>query len=221
VIVISSRARACLWLSLALVVVPFGQATALPLSDFDDDTLQGWVVNVETGFTFTNPGSGGNPGGYALLEDTLPGGSGGMVLAPAAFLGDLRGYARVTWDALLPPQPTGPVRLALTGPGGSFVYTPEGEPLTNVWQSWEAPLDGGTGWSQFSGTGTFAQTLAATTVLGFGLEVSQTQSREAGLDNVELIPVPEPAVTGVLAAVLGALILGRCSGSRATRSARA
>lgn len=175
-----------------------GPASALPLSDFDDGSLQGWVVNVSEGFTFTNPGSGGNPGGYALLEDTLAGGSGGVVLAPAQFLGDLRGYSAVTWDALLPPQPSGPVRLVLSGAGSSFVYAPDGPLLIDQWQTWQAPLDGGPGWSRLSGTGSFDEVLAAVTVLGFGLEVAQTIGREAGLDNVELIPVPE---AGVLALV--------------------
>lgn len=177
-------------------------AGALPLADFDDGSLQGWVVNVTSGFVLTNSGSGGNPGGYALLEDTVAGGSGGVLLAPAAFLGDLRGYERVIWDVLLPPQPTGPVRLALSGAGTSFVYTPVGELRIGEWQSWSAPLDGGPGWSLFSGTGTFAETLAAVTVLGFGLEIAQTVSLEAGLDNVELIPVPEAGTLGLVTAAL-------------------
>jgi hypothetical protein len=59
-------------------------AGAAPLSDFDDGTLQGWVPNVE-GIELTNPGSGGNPGGYALLVDVLPTGT-LLLLAPGLAL---------------------------------------------------------------------------------------------------------------------------------------
>ena len=188
---------------LATAIWLAGPAAAVPFSDFDDGTLQGWVVNVSTGFDFTNPGTGGNPGGYALLEDTEAGGSGGVVLAPPEFLGDLRGFAAVTWDILLPPQPTSAVRLVLSGAGTTWVYLPAGPLAVDTWQSWEAPLDGGEGWSRFSGVGSFADVLASVTLLGFTLEIAQTTGREAGLDNVGLVPIPEPGTATLL--LLGAV----------------
>jgi len=51
-----------------------GPVGAAPPSDFDDGTLQGWVANPEPAIALTNPGAGGNPGGYALLVDVRPGG---------------------------------------------------------------------------------------------------------------------------------------------------
>jgi hypothetical protein len=193
-------------IGLASVASPAGAA---PRSDFEGGTLQDRVVNVATGFELTDPGSGGNPGGYALLEDRLPRGSGGVVLAPPAFLGDLRGNAKATEDILLSPQPTGPERLALSGAGSTYVFVPRRPLRVDVWHSREAPLDGGDGWSHFSGSGSFAEVLANVTVPGRRPETARVQGRGAELDNLAQVPILETGTPFLLMPGLALVALAR------------
>ena len=193
--------------AIAVLLLSTGSAQAM-LWNFDDgvgDGLQGWYLESYTGFDLNNPGSGGNPGGFAQLLDTSPGGSGGLAVAPIT--GNLGGFTAISWDAFLPDNwnflnPV--VSIVLTSETTTidsvFTYTPvmtvdNMSAAAGEWQSWAAPLDG-TGWVQQSGTDSFATVLANVTSLAFDLEVTSRNgtislpSLEAGLDNVDLIPVP-------------------------------
>jgi hypothetical protein len=191
-----------LLISITLLLLTARPALAMVVSTFDGTDLDGWTRNPSIGFTLTNPGSGGNPGGYAQLGDTssggsgLPGNPGGLAEAPLKFLGDLSGYVSISWDALLPGNWDELVRLVITNMNSTtkYIYTPYAAGgQTGVWQSWQAQLDGGPGWSRTLGSESFSQVLADVGSLAFDLEVSPGISIEAGLDNVKLNPIPVPA----------------------------
>jgi len=172
-------------------------AMAIVASHFDDGSLQGWTLSGEgSDFSFVNPGMGGNPGGYALAIDNMPGGSGGQALAPAKFLGDLRGLESIQWDALLPPGWVSPVFLIVRSSSSTYKFTPVSPPggfQVGVWQTWVAPFDESVaGWLKLSGPETLGEVLSHVTQVGFILEIATTTGNEAGLDNVILNGVGTP-----------------------------
>lgn len=204
-----------LLISIAMLLLTTRPALAAVVSTFDGmyppdiSALDGWTVG--SGFILTNPGSGGNTGGdndgYALLTDTGQGGSGGLVVAPTKFLVNLTGYASISWDALLPSQYATfrgiePVILTISSNLTDYSYELDySQGVAGVWQSWQAPLDVDTGWSCTSSISScsvsFAEVVANVTQLAFDLEVTTLAGTgpfdttiEAGIDNVNLIPVP-------------------------------
>ena len=188
-----SMMKKLLLLSTTWLLLVTGPAHAM-LWDFNDGTLQGWALDdSDTGFTLANPGD------HALLTDLSSGMSGGLAIAPLAYPQDLSGFPSISWDALLPDDwnvltAIDPVRLVLSSNTSQYIYTPtltvDGlSAQAGVWQSWEAPLDG-TGWELDFGAESFATVLENATGLAFVLEVTTTTGIEAGIDNVQLVPVP-------------------------------
>jgi hypothetical protein len=199
---------------IALLLLTARPALAMVVWDFEDGTTQGWSLNG-SGFTLTNPGS------FAQLTDTSSGVDGGLAFAP--LLGDLSGYASISWDALLPENWNfflalydHPVTLLLTSNTADYVYTPSGIGEADKWQSWQAPLVDGPGWKCTDNcTGApdlFAQVLADNSVqIAFDLEVTNRGSSfshnlEAGLDNVKLNPIPVPPAVWLFGSGLLGLI---------------
>ncbi|MBT8117404.1 MAG: VPLPA-CTERM sorting domain-containing protein, partial [Gammaproteobacteria bacterium] len=74
----------------------------------------------------------------------------------------------------------------------NYLYSPTGG-TAGVWESWQAPLLDGPGWSRSGGGESLAEVLADVTELAFILEVTTFTGLEAGLDNVRLNPIPVPA----------------------------
>lgn len=196
-----------LLIPIALLLLTARPALAI-VWDFDDGTTQGWS---SSGFTLDNPGSGGNPDGFAQLGDTSPGApSSGLANAP--LLGALSGYASISWDALLPSNwnilsGIRLVTLVISNNNGTYysymLDTALGQSELALadpgyWQHWEAPLVDSPAW-ECTGTCSvsFAQVLADNNAqIAFNLEVTTRAGRmfdpsiEAGIDNVNLIPVP-------------------------------
>ncbi|NNJ93728.1 MAG: hypothetical protein HKP57_03180, partial [Halobacteria archaeon] len=176
-------------ISIAVLLLTGRPALATVVSTFDDTNLDCIGVNQDcwsvtpgdgTGFTLTNPGTGGNTGGnsdgYALLTDIVSGGSGGLAVAPVKFLGDLTGYDSISWDALLPSHwsPFNAlklVKLRISSNTTNYLYSPTGG-TAGVWESWQAPLLDGPGWSRSGGGESLAEVLADVTELAFILEVT-------------------------------------------------
>jgi hypothetical protein len=206
-----------LFIIFSLLLLTVGPASAAVVSTFDGSDLDGWSVTPGdgSGFTLTNPGSGGNTGGsadgYALLTDTESGGSGGLAVAPVKFLGDLTGYDSISWDALLPSawSPMNAlklVKLKISSDTTEYLFSPTGG-TAGVWESWQAPLSNGPGWSRIGGGGeSLAEVLADVSELAFILEVTTWTGLEAGLDNVRLNPIPVPAALWLFGSGLLGLI---------------
>ncbi len=180
-----------------LTTIAFGLAVNIPamanvVSDFDDGSLQGWTLSG-VGFSFVNPGTGGNPSGFAQTIDEVPGGSGGWAVAPAQFHGDLRGVQSIQWDALLPVNHLGPVRLLIRNSSSTYIYTPPGGFLTGVWQTWVVPFnESEAGWALASGSDTLEQVRSNVVDMLFSVEVATTTGTEASLDNVTLNELSTP-----------------------------
>jgi hypothetical protein len=166
-----------------LITMP---AMAGPVTvDFDDGGDDGFTTDA-SGFSLANPGSGGNPNGYILLTDLAQAGPGGFVNAPSQFLGDLTDFISINWDSLRPDNASLPSAVLLVGPGGAFAF--DGGGSKGSWDSNSAPLNDASGWKQFNGSGTLADSVADVTRLAFLLEVVEGLGKEAGLDNVRLVP---------------------------------
>ena len=195
--------------STLLMLGSLSPVSANIISDFDDNTLQGWHLGVsDSGFNLENPGSGGNDGGYLSLNDTSIGGFGGLARAPVEFNGDLSTYVMISWDSLLPNNAFDPVTLIISDFSNTttWVYTPDSTLPANDWESWSVDLDGGNGWSRTEGSATFADVLTNVGTLAFDLEVSSGTSVEAGIDNVMLTAIPLPAALWLFAGGLLGLI---------------
>jgi len=139
------------------------------VSDFDDGTMQGWTATGDLQ-NLSNPGSGGNPGGYLRLGDRAVGDI-CWVVAPSQFLGNWHGKTAVSVD-LIQPSYSGDqiatVELVMSRPGGTYkrvfgerppalwhVYgTALSEPLwtADAGANWDALLDNVTSfriWMEF------------------------------------------------------------------------
>src|SRR5690349_14129513 len=177
-----------------VITVPALAGPVPVTTDFDDGGDDGFTTDA-SGFSLANPGSGGNPSGYVLLTDLAQAGPGGFVNAPSKFLGDLSDFASIQWDSLRPDNASLPSAVLLVGPGGAFAF--DGGGSVGSWDSNSAPLnDGGSGWKQFNGSGTFNDSLADVTRLAFLLEVVEGTGKEAGLDNVRLVHTPDDGGNG-------------------------
>jgi sugar lactone lactonase YvrE len=135
----------------------------------------------------SNPGSGGNGGGYCLINDA---GTTAYAFAPSRFLGDwtsLDGSGQITIDLRIFSNSgaiTGtPVFLRLTGPGGvAEVGIAAAEfPLSRrVWKTHTYPLSAAS-WTVTSGT--WAGLLANVTECRISLEHVASGSEVVGFDN--------------------------------------
>jgi hypothetical protein len=160
---------------------------------FSEGDTGDWTF-VNTG-GISNPGSGGNGGGYAQVVD----GTGPThALAPARFLGDWRpldGRGRLSFDLRMVafagvPQGAVPF-VSLAGPGGAahVVLTPAEVPLsTRIWKRFAYPLDAAS-WTLTRGT--WGELLADVRELRIDLELF-SGAETVGLDNVQRAPETTP-----------------------------
>lgn len=171
-----------------------GPAGAVPRSDFDDGTLQGWTRLEPFNGNLLNPGSGGNPGGFMKCEDTMAGGSALYAVAPPEFTGNLSGYTGIQWDEYLyycspaPSFPTFPSLFAVIG-GDTTIYYERARPVgpLGVWQPRSVPFTA-SAWERYVGTASFEEVLANVTELRISMDCNTMCRNEAGVDNIELAP---------------------------------
>lgn len=213
--------------SAVLVLGAMSTSSANVISDFNDNTEQGWTLGPsEINFNLLPQATGGIDGSaYLRLYDTPSGGlfggfsvggSGGLARAPIEFNADLTSYSSIGWSSLLPDNAFDPVKLHISDYNmtTTWVYTPNSTLPANVWESWNVDLDGGAGWTRTDGSASFAEVLGNVGMLAFDLEVSSGTAAEAGIDNVALTAIPLPAA----AWLFGSGLLGLVGMAR--RSAR-
>jgi len=184
------------------VVVSFGSAAVAVVSDFDQGHLDGWTIGLEGDLSIAT--SGGNPGGYARVDD-FGGGLENRVYAPAKFLGDWSGLLgetlsldakQIAGSPLFPDT----VDFEISGPGGYAVHD-TGSFITYSWATYSTTITP-SAWVVTDGT--WEGLLANVTMLRIDAEYVQGDDT-FGFDNVEL--TPEPASIALLA--LGAMALVR------------
>lgn len=163
-------------------------ATLLIPCEYDDFSGSGtgdWTFAGTSGVS--NPGSGGNGGGYARVTDQS--GPNSYALAPSRFRGDwtaFDGNGRVTIDLrILDPGSvnTGaPEFIRLSGPGGSayVALDPADIPVSDkVWKTFEYPVEAAF-WTV--DTGTWSELLAEVSECRIDLEF-YTGLETVGFDN--------------------------------------
>lgn len=187
-------------IALAITVAVSCNLQAAPIvSDFDDGTRQGWTEKLPFGGTLTNPGSGGNPGGFLFATDNVPGGGGLWAVAPSSFLGDLSGFAGLQWDELVYVRGAGGSRtvesteLFITGASSTTYRLADRSPtIIGDWHTRFIAFNP----SSFilsSGSDSFDDVIRSVTELAIEMDTSTLANGgpESGIDNVQLV-VPEP-----------------------------
>lgn len=188
-------------------------AVALPLcaaiahaaviqSTFDAD-LEGWAISNTFGAQWQV--AGGNPGGYAHIDNTEQ--EIAYMFAPAAFLGDLSAYNGQTFsfDAIQIEGGGSPWdnfenfgRLRITGVGGtvSADLVPGTTGPAASWTTYSIPFTAAS-----FGVSDLEWATLLTAVTEISLSVEGLFGNEVnGVDNIRLLPVPGAIIPGALAA---------------------
>jgi len=153
------------------------------ISDFEDGTMQGWVAIGDVAGV-TNPGTGGNPGGFLRMVDEAIG-KVCWVLAPAVYHGNWHGMTALSAD-LTQVSFSGSqfctVQFVVSGPGGQYSYTFGERPPLGAWRTYGVSLVESL-WTRNSGS--WDALLDNVTDLKITLEFI-TGAETNGLDNVAL-----------------------------------
>ncbi|MGJ3242089.1 MAG: laminin B domain-containing protein [Opitutales bacterium] len=204
----SIRAARCLLIAGVLSFLFVSTAGGAILSTFDSDD-EGWRAVGDS--ASSDPdwlSSGGNPGGYVEVEDSVVGGV-WYWSAPSKFLGDRSSFLGNTLSFDLQQSSTNnqfsAVDVYLKNNTDVVALKINDHPGTD-WTSYAVTLHPSAGWQQDDGNGAPATLSDFQTVLGnlTALEIRGeyvTGSDTGGLDNVML--VPEPGTSAALAGVLG------------------
>lgn len=193
--------RACAILALLAATAAVGGA--VPYSDFEDGTLQGWTKLPAFNGDLVYAGRGGNPGGYMFCGDTMPGGGGLQARAPSDFTGDLSLYRGLQWDECLsactpgPTSPTYPLLYAVVG-GDTTIYRESNRQVTVVgsWQRRFVSFDADS-WERVSGTASFDSAIHEVSMLTISMDCNTMCYGEAGVDNIMILgPDPKKSAVG-------------------------
>jgi hypothetical protein len=185
-------------------------------STFDAD-LDGWTSVHPTELSWNS--SGGNPGGYARFVDGFS--TGGMIFAPAKFLGDWSGLdetGSITFDQKVfrtgNYSSRGNRFVSISGPGGEADWLGDSAPASCQsnpacdWTGFVVPLNEAS-WTVSSGS--WSALLTDVTAFGIQLELYTTTLPPAdieGLDNVQLVPEPSTALL-FASGLIGLAVNGR------------
>jgi Laminin B (Domain IV)/PEP-CTERM motif len=194
----------------------FGTAAAQAdiVSTFNTDT-QGWTVVGDEAGPVTWVSSGGNPGGYVSVTDSVVGGTMYFV-APDAYFGNHSGaYGTALTFDLIQNYPDSPNQfddslgdVVLMGSGLTLAYDLANNPVNGTWTPYSVSLTAGS-WRLDSLTGQIATQQQIQSVLsdvtGFQIRAEyQTGADTDGLDSVVLsaggagAPVPEPSTWAMM-----------------------
>jgi hypothetical protein len=175
--------------------------------------LEGWTFTPNGFGTWFNPGSGGNPGGFAQYDDVASDQPPPFLFAPAQFLGNYTGYigGRFEYDVKLgqpgdkpgEPIPNEYSRIRLVGSDGSEARALLDVTLSTEWQSISVNIVE-SDWEMVSGT--WNGLIQDVSELYFGGDSLLGSGPEGAVDNFRLI-VPAPGAAALLG--LGGLAVAR------------
>lgn len=164
------------------------------LSDFEDNTLQGWTLSpASIGTLFVS--ANGNPGYCMAMTDDIPMGGGLSAIAPSQFYGDLSVYGGIQWDEFVPDR--GSITTSRTsitiwsGIDSRYIldYNPAQFPV-GIWNTRFASFDPSS-WALDIGTLTFEEVIQNVTQINLRMETSTTSGViESYVDNIALVPEP-------------------------------
>ncbi len=179
-------------------------AVAVPFSDFDDGSIQGWTPITPFEGTLSLVITGGNPGGWLRATDTLNGGGGLLIAGPAEFSGDLSVYEGVSFDEIVLTQPGGQYVQSITpilrkANGVRFMYYGDLGP-TDVWRSRYVSFDPDLWVPYYPGT-KFENVIHDCTLV-FDLDCWAGLGPESGIDNFRLVPEPSMGLFGLVGVTL-------------------
>ena len=186
--------RAVLLWSLALACLTMGaQVSSHVLTGFDDGTLQGWTA-VGDVQGITNPGSGGNPGGYIRLDDQALGDI-CWLIAPSEYLGNWHGKTTLSADLIqfyYSGSQIAPAEFRISGPGGSYSRT-FGERPPAAWRTYGTTISEPL-WTKISGS--WDALMDDVTEFRIRMEFINGDEQN-GLDNVSLTDVCSATTIGL------------------------
>ena len=203
-------------LSTILALLTCQVAFADIISTFDTD-LDGWTTDNPG--TFQHMSSGGNPGGFLLLDnDEL---AIAHIFAPSKFLGDLSAFngGSFSFDGNLlasggsfynNSDDYGVIQISGTAGTATLDLVPGGAiPPLNSWATFSADLDAAS-WSvtqtQWNAILSDVTSIRISAEALFGEEIH-------GFDNLRLTAVPEPSSGVLVATFLGFTVMIRRHGS--------
>lgn len=172
--------------------------------------LYGWTSDLNTADAITSPVSGGNPGGYLQLyfDEPFPNlpETDSMYTEEADMIGDFEAVANVKFDYLGYPSSSQSLFFESdVGSGSTWVYDFNASATPGAWKSQWISFESSSGWSMFSGSGSFFDALSSVTKVGIMLQHDDSaQDFVFGLDDWEYGRVPEPgAIVMGLTALMG------------------
>ncbi len=191
------RQYACLSIaSFVLSLVANSAVATVAVTDFDDGTFQGWTPWGEKYGEINLLPSGSNPGGAVRAVDTVAGGGGFGVSAPAEYLGDLSGWSALLWDEkpLLSSNLVTSTWAFLIGEDGTVYRNIVAKGTAGQWRQRQALLVSAD-WelSPYStGTASLADVLSNVVELRIVMDINagSLPTLEADVDNIVLVPEP-------------------------------
>jgi len=178
------------------------------VSDFEDNTTQGWTLldPVYTDFYIETDGSEH----WLVGIDPVGGHGGPVIVAPSEFLGNLTAYEGIAFDEYIffrghSDMLRGSLMVKLFGSDGTFY---ELKDITygpfNTWHNHYIPFVESY-WKPLNGTLPFEQVLQNVVQIQIMLECSTSGVDEAKIDNITLVPEP----SSICLLTLGGLALIR------------
>ena len=169
------------------------------VTDWNSGGFEGWTTLGTNGGTWTNPGMGGNGGGYLQYEDAIDGSATvNELLAPSQYLGDYRGYEGVgffEYDVIHLQPAINPIdypRIRLFGDNGEEAFSLGGFVVDDTWTTLRFDILE----SQFEMvSGTWDDLIDNITQLRISGDNAVGSGIEGGVDNFKLaIPAPGSAL---------------------------
>ncbi|MEQ9411965.1 MAG: hypothetical protein RIK87_29900 [Fuerstiella sp.] len=203
-----------------ILALPEASGGVITAFDFDDGTLQGWTPEPFFGGVVENIGAGGNPDGFLRVKDTVAQGGGLFLRAPAPLFGDLSGFFGIRYDVFVfdngSATTVAPEVFIHGGPNNTtYRSLVKAAPVVlNQWYTIMVEFNAAgfrrSGLLGSVGHDSFNEVLSDVHGVFINMDASTSGEFEAGLDNVALQSVLEPATIAMWAVMGGIGFLAHC-----------